>query len=64
MRATAVDSLSDAVATTVVLLAMGFMEMTGINIDGYCGMLVALFILWAGYQAAKETVSPLLGGRA
>ena len=63
MRATAVDSLSDAVATTVVLLAMGFMEMTGINIDGYCGMLVALFILWAGYQAAKETVSPLLGGR-
>lgn len=42
---------------------MGFMEMTGINIDGYCGMLVALFILWAGYQAAKETVSPLLGGR-
>lgn len=63
MRATAVDSLSDATATTVVLLAMGFMEMTGINIDGYCGMLVALFILWAGYQAAKETVSPLLGGR-
>ena len=63
MRATGLDSLSDAAATTVVLIAMGFMEATGINIDGYCGMLVALFILWAGYQAAKETVSPLLGGR-
>lgn len=63
MRATGLDSLSDAAATTVVLIAMGFMEVTGINIDGYCGMLVALFILWAGYQAAKETVSPLLGGR-
>lgn len=63
MRATGVDSLSDAAATSVVLIAMGFMEITGINIDGYCGMLVALFILWAGYQAAKETVSPLLGGR-
>lgn len=63
MRATGMDSLSDAAATSVVLIAMGFMEITGINIDGYCGMLVALFILWAGYQAAKETVSPLLGGR-
>ncbi len=63
MLATGMDSLSDVAATTVVLFAMGFMEVTGINVDGYCGMLVALFILWAGYQAAKETVSPLLGGR-
>lgn len=63
MRATAMDSLSDAVATTVVLLAMGIMKVTGINVDGYCGVLVAIFILWAGYQAAKETMSPLLGGK-
>lgn len=61
MRATAIDSLSDSVATTVVLLAMCVMSVTGINIDGYCGMAVAFFILWAGYQAAKDTMSPLLG---
>ena len=59
--ATATDSLSDAVATTVVLLAMLFLAITGINIDGYCGILVAVFILAAGIGAAKETVSPLLG---
>ena len=61
MAATATDSLSDAAATTVVLLAMLFLAGTGINIDGYCGILVAVFILAAGIGAAKETVSPLLG---
>lgn len=61
MAATATDSLSDAAATTVVLLAMLFLAVTGINIDGYCGILVAAFILAAGIGAAKETVSPLLG---
>lgn len=61
MVATATDSLSDAAATTVVLLAMLFLAVTGINIDGYCGILVAVFILAAGIGAAKETVSPLLG---
>ena len=61
MAATATDSLSDAAATTVVLLAMLFLAVTGINIDGYCGILVAVFILAAGIGAARETVSPLLG---
>ncbi len=61
IAATATDSLSDAAATTVVLLAMLFLAVTGINIDGYCGILVAVFILAAGIGAAKETVSPLLG---
>ena len=61
MAATATDSLSDAAATTVVLLAMLFLAVTGINIDGYCRILGAVFILAAGIGAAKETVSPLLG---
>lgn len=63
MKATATDSLSDAAATSVVLVSMCIMMGTGMNVDGYCGILVALFILWAGYQTAKETVSPLLGGK-
>lgn len=61
MKATAMDSLSDAISTTVVLAATGIMIATHVNVDAYCGILVALFILWAGYQAAKETISPLLG---
>ena len=61
MQATALDSLSDSIATTVVLISMLVMRFAGINIDGYCGLLVALFILYAGYKAAKDTIDPLLG---
>lgn len=61
MKATAADSLSDAAATSVVLLAMLALHFTGYNIDGWCGVLVALFIIYAGYGAATDTLSPLLG---
>lgn len=61
MKATAADSLSDAVATSVVLFSMLVMKGTGLEVDGWCGLLVALFILYAGYNAAKDTISPLLG---
>lgn len=61
MKATATDSLSDAIATSVVLLSTVVMHFLHMNIDGWCGILVALFILYAGYGAAKDTISPLLG---
>lgn len=61
MKATALDSLSDSVSTIVVLLSILFMKITNINIDGFAGCLVAIFILYTGYNAAKETLSPLLG---
>ena len=61
MQATATDSLSDSVATTVVLISMGVSYFFHVNIDGYAGLLVAVFILYAGFNAAKDTVSPLLG---
>ena len=61
MKATAVDSLSDSAATTVVLISMLILRLTGINTDGYNGLLVALFILYAGFNSAKDTISPLLG---
>ena len=61
MQATATDSLSDSVATAVVLLSMGISYFFHVNIDGYAGLLVAVFIVYAGFNAAKDTVSPLLG---
>lgn len=61
MKATAMDSLSDAVATSMVLVSILVAKFTHINIDGWCGALVAVFILYAGYNAAKDTISPLLG---
>ena len=61
MKATATDSLSDTLATTVVLIATLVSHFTDVQIDGYCGILVGLFIFYAGINAAKDTISPLLG---
>lgn len=59
--ATATDSLSDVCATTMVLAATLIARFTGVNIDGWAGAIVSLVILWAGYNAAKDTIDPLLG---
>lgn len=61
MLATAADSLGDCVATAAVLIATLVGQFTGLMIDGWVGLLVALFILWSGINAAKDTIDPLLG---
>ncbi len=61
IRAAAMDSLSDCLATTVVLISAIVAMLNGIAIDGWCGLAVALFILWSGGKSMFETVGPLLG---
>ena len=61
MKATAIDSISDVGATLVVLISVIIGKMTGVNIDGFAGLFVALFIFYAGFRSIKETMDPLLG---
>lgn len=61
MLATATDSLSDVLATSAVLISTLVAHFSGLNIDGWCGILVGLFICYSGFGAAKDTISPLLG---
>lgn len=61
MKATGMDSLSDCVATFVVLASTLMAHFFHINIDGWCGALVALFVLASGISAVKDTIQPLLG---
>lgn len=61
MKATAMDSLSDCIATTAVLLSIGIGYFTSWNVDGIAGLLVSIFIFIAGINAMKDTVQPLLG---
>ena len=61
MSATALDSLSDCIATGVVLISMLLARFADGNIDGWGGAAVATFIIFSGFKAAKETLSPLLG---
>lgn len=61
MKATSVDSLSDTVATTLVLIATLISKYTGLLLDGWFGILVGLFILYTGGSTLKETIDLLLG---
>lgn len=61
MKATALDSLNDVIATSVVLICILINYFTNIVIDGYAGILVALFILFGGFKSIKEIISILVG---
>lgn len=64
LAATAADSRNDVITTGAVLLAAIVAKLTGLELDGYVGLLVAAFILWSGIGIAKDTISPLLGAPA
>ena len=64
LTATAMDSRNDVISTSAVLLGCLVGHFFGLQIDGYIGTLVALFIIWSGCGIAKETISPLLGKQA
>ena len=61
LKATATDCISDCVSTSVVLIALIVGRFTNVNLDGYGGILVALFIAWSGIGILRETMSNLVG---
>ena len=61
MRATALDSITDSIATLVVLVCALIGYYFGVAIDGWCGLAVSAFVLYAGISSAKDTIDPLLG---
>lgn len=61
LAATGADSRNDVISTTVVLISILIGHFSGLQIDGYMGCLVALFIIWSGISLVRETMSPLLG---
>lgn len=61
MRATAMDSISDAVSTGAVLISAVIAMITNLALDGWMGLVVAAFIMVTGFKSAKETIDSLLG---
>lgn len=59
--ATATDSRNDVIATVAVLAAMLLSHYTDLELDGYVGIAVALFILYSGVMLIRETLDPILG---
>ena len=61
MEATAKDSFSDMISTSVVIVSIIISRITSFPVDGIAGIIVGAFILKTGYEAAKDTIGPLLG---
>lgn len=61
MTAVVKDSLGDIIATSAALIALVGSKFTSFNLDGWLGLIVAFFVLYAGYGILKDTISPLLG---
>ena len=61
IKATGTDSRNDVISTLAVLLSLLVGKLTGVNLDGITGAMVALFIIYSGIQLIRETSSPLLG---
>lgn len=61
LKASAIDSLSDCISTSIVLISTIVSKFTKFNIDGYAGLVVAMFIAIAGFKILKEVISKLIG---
>ncbi len=61
LKAAAADSRNDVICTGVVLVSSVVGWISGLAIDGYVGVAVALFVMWSGVSIMKNTISPLLG---
>lgn len=64
IKAAALDSFTDCLATTVVMISVAVYIEFGLNIDGAAGIFVSAFILRGGFTSLNEILTPLLGGRA
>lgn len=61
LKATGMDSRNDVISTSMVLAGILIGKATGVQLDGWLGAIVALFIVYSGIQLIRETSSPLLG---
>lgn len=61
IKANAIDSRNDIIITFSVLGAMVIMKVFNINVDGYIGLIISLFIVVSSIKMIKETIDPLLG---
>lgn len=61
LKATGADSRNDVIATSAVLVSLFVSYFSGIDLDGWMGIAVSLFIMYSGVDIVKETLNPLLG---
>lgn len=58
------DALFDVLLSVSTLIGVVFFMTLGVNIDGYLGVVIAVFILKTGIEIIADSISELLGKRA
>ena len=61
LKATSIDSRNDAIVSLSTIAVLLLFKIAGINIDGFVGLAVGIFIIFSGLNMVKENASPLLG---
>lgn len=61
LKAASQDSYNDMITTFAALISMFLSHYAALNIDGWIGLVVSLFVLKAGYEVFQDTLGPLLG---
>lgn len=64
LKATAADCISDSIATLSVLISTVVSHITHFKIDGYCGVMVSIFILFADIRSLWEVLGRIMGKAA
>lgn len=62
LKAAAKDAINDVVATSIIIIGLLISKYTYLNIDGYLGLLVCIYIIIGGFGLIKETIDKLIGG--
>lgn len=63
LKAASIDTKNDILSTSVILLAMIIMGIFNVNIDGFLGLIVSLFVIYSSFSTLMETIEPLVGVR-
>lgn len=61
LKASSFDAFSDVITSSCVALSLAISNFTSLPVDGYIGILIALFVMYSGFSLIKETLNPLLG---
>ena len=61
LKTNSIDTRNDIISTSVILIAMIVMKLININIDGFLGLLVSLFVIYSSIKMIKESIEPLIG---
>ena len=63
MEMSGADALNDTISTALTLVCLLVYKFTGLDLDAYAGIVVAVLLLKTGYEGGKETLGQLLGQR-